>query len=59
MAQTMASSQSIPIPQGAPGQDRVGRNRQPSECVREQNLLVATKFDTWHDTGLTIMYFNI
>nr|XP_055045307.1 terminal uridylyltransferase 4 [Misgurnus anguillicaudatus] len=32
MVRAMASSQSIPIPQGAPGQDRVGRNRQPSEC---------------------------
>lgn len=32
MVQTMVTSQAIPIPQGAPGQDRVGRNRQPSEC---------------------------
>uniref|UniRef100_A0A671QWM3 Terminal uridylyltransferase 4-like n=1 Tax=Sinocyclocheilus anshuiensis TaxID=1608454 RepID=A0A671QWM3_9TELE len=30
----MASSQSIPIPQGASVQDRAGRHRQPSECVR-------------------------
>uniref|UniRef100_A0A671QWL3 Terminal uridylyltransferase 4-like n=1 Tax=Sinocyclocheilus anshuiensis TaxID=1608454 RepID=A0A671QWL3_9TELE len=28
----MASSQSIPIPQGASVQDRAGRHRQPSEC---------------------------
>ncbi|XP_059384400.1 terminal uridylyltransferase 4 [Carassius carassius] len=32
MVRAMASSQSIPIPQGASVQDRVGRTRQPSEC---------------------------
>uniref|UniRef100_A0A9J8B3R7 CCHC-type domain-containing protein n=1 Tax=Cyprinus carpio carpio TaxID=630221 RepID=A0A9J8B3R7_CYPCA len=32
MVRAMASSQSIPIPQGASVQDRGGRNRQPSEC---------------------------
>ncbi|XP_051515437.1 terminal uridylyltransferase 4-like isoform X2 [Myxocyprinus asiaticus] len=32
MVRGMASSQSIPIPQGASVQDRVGRNRQTSEC---------------------------
>ncbi|XP_051518860.1 terminal uridylyltransferase 4-like [Myxocyprinus asiaticus] len=32
MIRTMACSQSIPIPQGTSVQDRVGRNRQPSEC---------------------------
>lgn len=32
MVRAMASSQSIPIPQAASVQERVGRNRQPSEC---------------------------
>uniref|UniRef100_A0A673HV06 Terminal uridylyltransferase 4-like n=1 Tax=Sinocyclocheilus rhinocerous TaxID=307959 RepID=A0A673HV06_9TELE len=32
MVRAMASSQSIPIPQGALVQDRGGRHRQPSEC---------------------------
>lgn len=32
MVRAMASSQSIPIPQGASVQDRAARNRQPSEC---------------------------
>lgn len=32
MVRAMASSQSIPIPQGTSVQERVGRNRQPSEC---------------------------
>ncbi|XP_073688809.1 terminal uridylyltransferase 4-like, partial [Garra rufa] len=32
MVRAMASSQSIPIPQGASVHDRGGRNRQPSEC---------------------------
>uniref|UniRef100_A0A8C1L6G6 RNA uridylyltransferase n=1 Tax=Cyprinus carpio TaxID=7962 RepID=A0A8C1L6G6_CYPCA len=31
-AQNLIHSQSIPIPQGASVQDRVGRTRQPSEC---------------------------
>lgn len=38
MVRAMASSQSIPIPQGASVQDRVGRTRQPSECVRTRSL---------------------
>lgn len=38
MVRAMASSQSIPIPQGASVQDRAGRNRQPSECVRTRTL---------------------
>ncbi|XP_016102345.1 terminal uridylyltransferase 4-like, partial [Sinocyclocheilus grahami] len=32
MVRAMASSQSIPVPQGASVQDRAGRTRQPSEC---------------------------
>ncbi|XP_077074701.1 terminal uridylyltransferase 4 [Siphateles boraxobius] len=32
MVRALASSQSIPIPQGASVQERVGRNRQSSEC---------------------------